>query len=60
MKKSFTVWQAEWGLEKLFGADGCISGYAIDSGTAGNTSVWAVWQTAALQERREVHGSIQG
>ena len=50
MKKSSTGWQAEQGLEKLFGADGCISSCAGNRGQPEIITAWAGRQKAALQE----------
>lgn len=50
MKKSSTEWQAEKGLEKLFGADGCISGCSGNRGQPEIMTTWAGRQKAALQE----------
>lgn len=50
MKKSSTEWQAEKGLEKLFGADGCISSCAGNRGQPEIMGAWAGRQKAALQE----------
>ena len=58
MKKSSMGRQAEQGLEKLFGADGCISGCACDSVTAGYYDGRAA--KSRLAGRRGLYGGIQG
>lgn len=60
MKKSSTEWQAEKGLEKLFGADGCISGCASNRGQSEIMTTWAGRQKGTLQEGEDMYGGIQG
>lgn len=51
-------WQAEQGLEKLFGTGSCISGCASNSGQTEIMTAWAGRHEAALQEGEEMYGGI--
>ncbi len=53
-------WQAEQGLEKLFGTGSCISSCTGNSGQPEIMTTWAGRQKAALQEGEDMYGGIQG